>query len=328
MKIFVCEFITGGGLHDQELPPSLAREGLMMLQAVVSDLLQSPVFDVSYTLDERLTVNLSQNPAERIQPDTLIWPLWEQCLAAADCCIIIAPETDDLLHKITRLAEDNGCLVLGSDHYSVQLCSSKIQTYEHLKEYLHCPDYSSSIDALVFDSKNQWVMKPDDGAGAEHCYLVNEQHEIPQFQQRSSVVSSWLYQQYLPGICGSISVCNINNTIAILAINQLHTQISNGRLFVTAIEVNALQELLASVVGYVEIIVEKIPGLSGLFGIDFVWHKQTLYLLEINPRITTAYVGLTQSLGFSPLSLYDDTQIETSLEQLSQINPTPIMVNL
>ena len=39
MRLFICEFITGGGLQDKELPDGLVREGNMMLEAVLTDLL-------------------------------------------------------------------------------------------------------------------------------------------------------------------------------------------------------------------------------------------------------------------------------------------------
>lgn len=41
MRIFVGEYVSGGGLADQaidEIPSSLRREGTAMLQAIVSDL--------------------------------------------------------------------------------------------------------------------------------------------------------------------------------------------------------------------------------------------------------------------------------------------------
>ena len=40
------------------------------------------------------------------------------------------------------------------------------------------------------------------------------------------------------------------------------------------------------------------PGLRGFVGIDLVWHAQRgPVLIEVNPRVTCAYVGLSQALG-------------------------------
>ena len=40
-----------------------------------------------------------------------------------------------------------------------------------------------------------------------------------------------------------------------------------------------------------------LPGLRGFVGIDLVWHaRHGPVLIEINPRLTCAYVGLSQRL--------------------------------
>ena len=37
MRLLICEYVTGGGFLGQPLPASLAREGDMMLAALVKD---------------------------------------------------------------------------------------------------------------------------------------------------------------------------------------------------------------------------------------------------------------------------------------------------
>jgi predicted ATP-grasp superfamily ATP-dependent carboligase len=41
-----------------------------------------------------------------------------------------------------------------------------------------------------------------------------------------------------------------------------------------------------------------LPGLFGFVGIDVVWHPQRgPVVIEVNPRVTCAYVGLSAALG-------------------------------
>jgi len=41
-----------------------------------------------------------------------------------------------------------------------------------------------------------------------------------------------------------------------------------------------------------------LPGLRGFVGIDLVWHAQRgPVVIEVNPRVTCAYVGLSRQLG-------------------------------
>lgn len=42
---------------------------------------------------------------------------------------------------------------------------------------------------------------------------------------------------------------------------------------------------------------EAIPGLEGLFGIDILLTAEGPVVVEVNPRLTTAYAGLRRALG-------------------------------
>jgi predicted ATP-grasp superfamily ATP-dependent carboligase len=45
-------------------------------------------------------------------------------------------------------------------------------------------------------------------------------------------------------------------------------------------------------------VAKGIPGLRGFVGIDVVWHSRCgPVLIEVNPRVTCAYVGLSAALG-------------------------------
>jgi predicted ATP-grasp superfamily ATP-dependent carboligase len=45
-------------------------------------------------------------------------------------------------------------------------------------------------------------------------------------------------------------------------------------------------------------VVLAVPGLRGFVGIDLVWHARLgPVAIEINPRLTCAYVGLSAALG-------------------------------
>ncbi|MBS7633086.1 ATP-grasp domain-containing protein, partial [Candidatus Bathyarchaeota archaeon] len=41
-------------------------------------------------------------------------------------------------------------------------------------------------------------------------------------------------------------------------------------------------------------------GFRGYLGIDVVLAKDKAYLIEINPRLTTSYVGLRKVIGYNP----------------------------
>jgi predicted ATP-grasp superfamily ATP-dependent carboligase len=45
-------------------------------------------------------------------------------------------------------------------------------------------------------------------------------------------------------------------------------------------------------------IASALPGLHGIAGVDLVWHPDHgPVVIEVNPRLTSAYVGMSASLG-------------------------------
>ena len=53
-KVLLFEFITGGGFAQQPLPSSLAKEGVMMLQALINELALCPGIELTVVLDWRI----------------------------------------------------------------------------------------------------------------------------------------------------------------------------------------------------------------------------------------------------------------------------------
>ena len=47
---------------------------------------------------------------------------------------------------------------------------------------------------------------------------------------------------------------------------------------------------------YINIIVSKLSGLNGFFGIDFIIFKKQILFVDINPRITTSYKQLSKNI--------------------------------
>ena len=126
MRLFICEFITGGGLQDKELPDALVREGNMMLEALLNDLLEMGITDIITTRDDRL--DALPLPVKKIAIEGEIYSTWQSCMNDVDAVLIIAPESEDILFNLTLMAERSDCYVLGCSSESVQTTSSKLKT--------------------------------------------------------------------------------------------------------------------------------------------------------------------------------------------------------
>jgi len=58
---------------------------------------------------------------------------------------------------------------------------------------------------------------------------------------------------------------------------------------------------------FVDKIMSNFSGYHGFFGIDAILDENNnIFLLEINPRLTSSYIGLNTSLGFSPIQFLNN----------------------
>src|SRR5712692_6448014 len=161
MRVFVHEYVCGGGLAGQPLPESLRREGWAMLRAVVEDFARCPGVEVGCLLDARLSaladelsgaiVDLCESDAEQ--------SLFHDRAADADFTLVIAPESEGLLYLRCRWAEQLGRQLLGPSPEAVHLAGDKLQLAEAWGRYgVPTPPWVSSLRLGI--AAHQIVCKP------------------------------------------------------------------------------------------------------------------------------------------------------------------------
>ncbi|HQR60965.1 MAG TPA: hypothetical protein PLH03_06360, partial [Methylophilaceae bacterium] len=128
MRIFVCEFVTGGGLYRGPLPESLAREGGLMLEALLADLVEVSDVQLVTSRDARLPALGGQAEVVMVGAADNAWEIWEQCIRQSDAVWPIAPESDGVLEQLSRLALKHGKCLLNSTPVSVAIAASKQKT--------------------------------------------------------------------------------------------------------------------------------------------------------------------------------------------------------
>jgi predicted ATP-grasp superfamily ATP-dependent carboligase len=98
------------------------------------------------------------------------------------------------------------------------------------------------------------------------------------------------------GIAASMSVLYGINETVLLSCNKQLVRIDSGNLIVEKIILNELHahqrqlQVLANKIG------NAIPGLRAYVGIDLILTSAGPLVLEINPRLTMSYVGLSGML--------------------------------
>lgn len=294
MRVFVFEYITGGGCAGTDIIASLAAEGDMMLNAVVRDLLALGNIQVLITRDARL--DKPDLPVEIcwVQDD---WVLgWRYGIENSEVVLPIAPETGGVLERLCRLACESDRRLLNSRPEAVAIAASKLATLSHLSAagipVVPCWR-ADRIPALVDQS---WIVKPDNGAGCIDVHLLNGLTNLEAFLDRQAYLSDWIVQPYLVGTAASLSLLIAEDGVCLLGCNLQRIVQMDDRFSFLGCLVNGVDCHLEPLLSLGRSIATAIPGLWGYIGVDFILTETGPVVLEVNPRLTTSYVGLTRSV--------------------------------
>ena len=304
-KLFVCEFITGGGLNAQPLADSLAKEGALMRDALLHDLSSLP-YHVSTTVDARLSIPKYCAECVKVSAGDDVWQVWKTQMQSADAVWLIAPETDGILHYFTQIAALQAKLVLGCGLESIEISSDKLATYLALKQadILTLPTYTYQNWPK---SDSSWLAKPNDGAGCEDTVCFDNAENLMHWLVQNNKLLTHVIQPYKTGVPASIS-CVIHHAKAqLLSCNSQLIEINNHRLGYQGSIVNGMREHWPAFEVLANEIASAIPGLAGYVGIDVIVNNHSVYALEINPRLTTSFAGLRKATGANPAELIINT---------------------
>lgn len=303
MKLFVYEFVTGGGLAQEPLPPSLVRDGDQMLRALVADLAELPGVRVLTTRDPRLPplVDIETvNPAPGEEPSAA----YQRGVAAADAAWPIAPETGGALERLARLTLAQGKVLLGCGPEAVRVAASKRATIAALSQagVAAVPTFARAGE--VPRLPGPWVVKPDDGAGCDGALLVEGWRAAR--QHLDAEPGRLVAQPWIEGDALSLSLVCGPGGLRLLSCNRQHVRLADRRLVLDGVDVNTVFDRGERFARLAAAIAAAIPGLWGYVGVDLVRSRDGPVVLEVNPRLTTSYCGLRQALGINPAAMVLD----------------------
>ena len=329
MKLFIYEHITSGALaHDAKLS-SLAQEGEMMMQAALKDALACP--DVAI-----LTLRDSRLPPLPISPQLQSYTIkgakafdlaWHDALSQADAVLIIAPESDGLLADINQRVLNQGKILLGCQAAAVNISTDKYACSQLLSLHgLNSPiEYRAhEWDPNSFSAPDGLIAKPIHGVGCEatHYFQTITEAQAWTETQPQHALRKTLIQAYETGEVISLTILCGDTDCRVLAINQQHILQQGQQISFSGVTVNGIPNKQFSM-NAANVLAKQvhsvIPGLWGLIGIDLILNNRGAVILDINPRLTTAYVGLSQSLNINPI------QQLINLIKYKNTNLVPIM---
>jgi predicted ATP-grasp superfamily ATP-dependent carboligase len=298
MKIFVYEYLcaTINERPETTMPrvASLMAEGKAMLSAAIEDCSAIPCADVRTLLGAR-SASMELRMAESNFLACISGSEESEFRRLADWCdyaLIIAPEFDRILETRCRWAVDCGAKLLGPPPEVVALCADKLAltaTWE--RAGVKTPP-TKLFDPGAFPLPV--VVKPRDGAGAIDALLFDDV-PIDYTLERESII-----QPFVSGQPASVALMiGPLQTIALIPATQhinlkrwgLSSTSQSRRLEYCGGAVPLEPPLAARATEIASQAAVAIPKLFGYVGVDLVL-GETDFAIEINPRMTTSYVGL------------------------------------
>ena len=297
-----------------------------MLSALVRDLARVRGVQPVVACDPEIA--LDGLPAHRAEIDVdRIWESWRKIIGTVDAVWPIAPETDGCLERAVALAQNLDRAVFSSRAEALATARSKTATAERLSA---CGVPSVACAPLDGDppvSTTGWVVKPDDGAGSTETYAAADRDALDLWRRRLAG-RNFIVQPFIPGAPLSLSLLVQDGAAWLLACNTQQMRCDDGAFAYDGGIVGGAEARRPSLERIAAGVAAAVPGLWGHIGVDLIDGRDGPMVLEINPRLTTPYVGLGESIGINPAGLVlalRSTKLATLVHPLT---PRPVDVSV
>lgn len=322
MRVFVSEYVCGGGWPDGCPTGSLRTEGEAMLTAAVADFARVPGCQVATTWDRRLgpfpIVGMGIDvayPETDHATDERGW--FERLASECDATLVIAPEFHGLLATRCEMVERCEKALLGPSSDIVRLCGDKLE----LARRLGASDVAI-VATVSLPPESEWpslpfpiAIKPRCGAGAVNTFLVPSAAALAALHERGfdpPDLPPDVWQPYVEGrsLSASVIVSGGGQRIDTLSIGEQIVQLmrvespaslqpadndnmeslqfsyEGGTIPAGSCNVLAVEQLVRRACASLG------PGVRGYLGFDVIAPPDgPPAILEINPRLTTSYIG-------------------------------------
>jgi predicted ATP-grasp superfamily ATP-dependent carboligase len=317
LRLLVYEHVSGGGFADEPIPASVLSEGFGMLRTLISDF-KAAGHHVATTLDSRVARFNPPIDADCAVPvpssretQAKIRKLSEQ----ADAAYVVAPETGGALQSLVELVEQTGVASLNCSAGAIAKVSDKAGFHEVMRKLgvslpearrFSVADDLREIKKAVRDRLEfPLIFKPSDGVSCSGLSVVKSEEQVAGAVGKIKGESSgkhFLVQELIKGDAASVSVLSTGSAVVPISLNRQDVMIETPEALSSYIggAVPFDHPLRAEAFEIAEKIVESVTGLRGYVGVDLVLTDEAAVVIEVNPRLTTSYVGLRRAVNFNP----------------------------
>jgi predicted ATP-grasp superfamily ATP-dependent carboligase len=148
------------------------------------------------------------------------------------------------------------------------------------------------------------VFKPSDGVSCRGLSIIHGGYQIETAIAKIKAVSSrksFVAQQFICGEAASVSLLCTGTEARAISLNKQDIQISKPGTTSSyeGGEVPFAHSLRPEAFRAAEDVAFSFSGLRGYVGVDLVLADDKAFVVDVNPRLTTSYVGLSEVAGFN-----------------------------
>ncbi len=301
MKVFIYEHLCGGGFLETFGAGSMLAEGEAMLCAALRDFGRIEYVELFSIVDKKIDKRLRETFARlpEVKPIQSTWlDAFIDCVQQCDAALIIAPESNGTLRKLTKIVINLGKINLGSSPEAISVTGNKLIFSTVMKKIGIAHPRTFLIDGDVDPDRHfdgAWVGKPVDGAGSEKVRV----YANGDYEKGRAGDTGMIAQEYVEGAPMSLSVVSGAHDSTILSVNR--QRLSNNMSYEGGDILSVSpDDILYDLVNRIK---KTIPGLNGYWGLDYIDTNESPVVIEVNPRLTTSYSALSEALCVNPAEM-------------------------
>jgi predicted ATP-grasp superfamily ATP-dependent carboligase len=314
LRLLVYEHVSGGGCADEAILSSVLCEGFGMLRTLIADF-KAAGHNVTTTLDSRIARLNPPIDADYVVPVSSARETranLQKIAEHVDVAYIIAPETDGILRSLVELVDQTGTPSLNCSASAIEKVSNKAVFYDFMRKMgLRTPEtmtFSTGDDLTEIKKAVRGsyplMVKPANGVSGCGLSIVKNEDQISDAVgkiRKETSGTQFLAQELINGTAASVSLLSTGKKTLAVSLNQQSVKVETPEASSSynGGSVPFDHPRRAEACEVAEKIVESFRDLRGYVGVDFVLSEDEAVAIEVNPRLTTSYVGLRNVARFN-----------------------------
>ena len=286
-----------------------------MLNSVLADCSQINDIQLITCLDSRVDLPLNNIENHLIENSADYLTTVYRLANESNYTWIIAPESEGVLKSLVSQLEKEKIPVINCDAESIGIAGDKIKCATQLSAAgIKTAANLSYSEAQQYTGKV--VIKSRFGVGCEGLKICDSGKSglacIDDF-------NNWVVQPCIDGEHLSLSLlCFAGNAKTLTCNRQIFSGDLEPKLKTCQVNAMPVTEKMRSISND---IARTLPGLTGYVGVDLIKTGESYVVIDINPRLTSSYAGLSEVLMDNPAELCIRTVLDQKLpENIMQQN--------